>query len=162
MGEGYHMERDTARTLPPEVVEAINASPPRFNLAAFDESDRSNIRTIQSLLDLLSSFVHDFSSALALFDYLDRAQLHPEWRIIAATECVVTLRYFKDALERLENAFRQCQPLRERFGKHALRPAKGDFSTAFPDAISMRDATAHPVDQAGSPESRRRNRRKVG
>lgn len=105
----------------------------------------------QNLADL-SSFVNDFSDALALFDYCEQRKIEERiegpskfgsWQLIAAKYGAQTVYNFGMVQRATQKLLGQCPTLMESVDKVALRDANSTFAKSFPDFETVRTGAAH-------------------
>lgn len=136
---------------------------PRIPSDAFPEAEREHATSVDLLLGTLSSLIDQFDHALALFDHVaQNCRDNFQWQIIAASDVVMTVWNFGEALEAIQTAYRRSDTLRSALGgKHTLKPIVGEFKAHFNGpAASLeqaRNANSHYVGQISTPEARRFN-----
>jgi hypothetical protein len=131
---------------------------PHVDDSSFSESERQQADSIALLLHSLNGFISDFRSDLELFDY---AESHPDvmmrWSAIACRDAAMTIWNFRDALDHIQRAVKQCLPLKTKELERSLRAAIGRYGAMLPMAKKMRNVTGHPVSHIGTPEAWKQN-----
>jgi hypothetical protein len=128
---------------------------PLITISALPAPDREIAETINLLRQFLTCFIDEFEQALALFDHVQANNLPTAWESIAAKQAMLSIWHFGETLDVMECAFRKCQSLRALVGKHALRPAKGEFGVTFKQIEEVRNSGAHIIERVASPQSRK-------
>jgi hypothetical protein len=119
---------------------------PVIDGSRFPPAEHQQATYLSGSFDLLTSFIEFFENDLELFDHAEADKnITMQWAPIACRDAALNLWGFRDALSRVQGAYRRCPRLQTEERERALESATADFSSAFPDAKDMRDITAHPV-----------------
>lgn len=101
------------------------------------KGERDACEEIERLLGDLNAFVGDFRAGLELMQLADaHAAFARSWGPIACRDAAMALRRFRDALRQIDDALKDCPPLKS--ARKGVRAAEKRFAGSFPMARGRR------------------------
>ncbi len=120
------------------------------------ESQHHAHQLVGHALDNLNHYVDCFESALELHDHGQakhlatkgkRWRIFRHWQFIAARDGALSIYHFHWTLQGLVSAVSDCKYLSDRLDLTAIRTARKQFESWFPNAIQLRHAVGHSAER---------------